>query len=251
MIKSMLRSLLGRMPKQWQGWIAQQWPCHQRAYGQFGEDLLLEHYLTEPTGFYVDIGAFHPKYRSNTHQLWRCGWRGINVDVDDYKVAQFRRFRPEDINLVTGVSSESGERQFYFQAEESYGSMSSLDKEFALDRGQRMNRPVESRTIAVSTLDDLLNKHLPLDVHGQMVQVDLINIDVEGHEYEILRTFDFARFRPRCLCVEIHATTLSALGNDPTFRLLTDQGYDLVAWPAPSCLFLRSDAAAKVLSDAA
>lgn len=251
MVKSTLRRLLGRMPKQWQGWMAQRGPCHQRAYGQFGEDLLLDRYLQEPTGFYVDIGAFHPKYRSNTHQLWRRGWRGINVDVDDYKVAQFRRFRPNDINLVAGVSSESGERQFYFQSQESYGSMSSLDQDFAIDRAEKMKRPVESRTISVSTLNDLLGKHLPFDKHGETVAVDLINLDVEGHEFEILRTFDFARFHPRCLCIEIHAATLAQLHDNPTFQLLSQQGYNLVAWPAPSCLFLRSDAAAGLATKAA
>ncbi len=250
-MKSTLRKLLGRLPKHWQGWVAYQSPCHQSAFGQFGEDLLISRYLPEPRGFYVDIGAFHPKYRSNTFKLWQSGWRGINVDIDDYKIAQFRRFRPHDVNIVKGLSSEQGSREFYFQEQESYGSMSSLDESFALDRGAKMNRSVASRSVEVTTLNRLLDQHLPCDEVGNFMQVDLINIDVEGHEYEILCKFDFDRFRPRSICVEIHAEGLASLSSDRTFQLLTANGYELVAWPAPSCLFLRSDVAEETKTNAA
>lgn len=239
MIKRSFRSLLGRLPKSVQGWLAYRLPCHDRTYGQFGEDLLLAHYLSEQSGFYVDVGAFHPKYRSNTYALWRRGWRGINVDVDQYKIAQFNKFRPQDTNLVLGVSSENGKLPFYFQEGESYGSMSSLDEDFATDRGRRLNRAVRSREIDVVTLNELLEQHMPKDESGQPGQIDLVNIDVEGHELKILSVFDFERFQPKCMCVEIHAIGLEALAEDPTFQLLQNRGYDLLAWPSPSCIFVR------------
>ena len=232
-----LRSLARLLPKRLVGWSAYRYPSGRRAYGQFGEDVLLARLLPEARGCYVDIGAFHPKFGSNTYFLWKRGWRGINVDVDDYKIAMFRYFRPGDVNLTLGISSANAERTFYSQDKGSYGSMSSFEAEFAQSRGERMGRSVSSRTVAVRTLNWLFEEHLPREADGSFISVDLLNIDVEGHEYEILRAFDISRFRPRCVCVEIHAAGIDELEQSATFQLLRREGYQLVAWPAPSCIF--------------
>jgi hypothetical protein len=239
MFHSTSRQLRRWLPKRLIGWLAYQVPCYRTTYSQFAEDVPLSRLLPEADGFYVGIGAFHPKLGSNTYRFWKRGWRGINVDVDDFKMAQFRRFRPNDINLTLGVSSMNGERTFYFQAADSYGSMSSFEREFAEDRGRKLKRPVESRTVAVCTLNALLETHLPRRPDGRFVTIDLYDIDVEGHEYEVLKNVDFDRFGPRCLCVEIHAAAISELIETPTFQLLWSHGYELVAWPAPSCIFVR------------
>ncbi len=55
---------------------------------------------------------------------------------------------------------------------------------------------------------------------------------------EVLRSFDFETYRPKIMVVEIHADLLDQLQKTGGFRLLVDQGYDLVAWTAPSCIFL-------------
>jgi hypothetical protein len=239
MLKPASRRLVRLLPKRILGWLAYHAPCRQTTFSQFAEDVPLSRLLPEAEGFYVDIGAFHPKLRSNTYLLWKRGWRGINIDVDDFKMAQFRRFRPNDINLTLGVSSLNGERAFYFQRAGSYGSMSSFEREFAEDRGLRMNRRVESRTVPVSTLNSVLETHLPRRPDGHFVTIDLFDIDVEGHEYEVFKEFDFDRFGPRCLCIEIHAAAMSELVGTPAFQLLLNHGYELVAWPAPSCIFVR------------
>jgi FkbM family methyltransferase len=256
MYKTILKRIARSVPHGIVGRLVYHYPCHQSTYSRFAEDIPLSRLLPEPTGFYVDVGAFHPKFRSNTYLLWKRGWHGINVDVDEYKIAQFRRFRPQDVNLTVGVSSEDTERTFYFQQGGSYGSMSSFEQQFAIDRGNRMDRTVGARMVPVLTLNTILERYLPRNTDGNVIPVDLIDIDVEGHEYEILRVFDFERFRPRCLCVEIHADGVDELTASPTFQLLQQKGYELSAWPAPSCIFMaktterleRSDVARPVLN---
>jgi hypothetical protein len=243
MLSSLLRRVAGWLPKRIVGWLAYHYPSRQATNSQFAEDIPLARLLPEPSGFYVDVGAFHPKFRSNTYFLWKRGWYGINVDVDEYKIAQFRRFRPLDVNLTLGVSSVDGERTFYFQRGGSYGSMSSFEQEFAIDRGCKMGRTVDQCTVPVWKLNTLFETYLPRSRDGRFSPVDFLNIDVEGHEFEILRPLDFDRFGPRCLCVEIHAQGIAELAESPTFQLLRSQGYELVAWPAPSCIFTRSKSA--------
>ena len=58
----------------------------KRSYSQFGEDLLLQGFLGEKwswnyRGFWVDIGAHHPRRLWNTKIYSDGGWRGINLDA--------------------------------------------------------------------------------------------------------------------------------------------------------------------------
>jgi hypothetical protein len=56
----------------------------QFSFSQFGEDLAicrLADQLGLANGVYVDAGAYHPIFGSNTLLLSKKGWRGINVDL--------------------------------------------------------------------------------------------------------------------------------------------------------------------------
>ena len=51
---------------------------------------------------------------------------------------------------------------------------------------------------------------------------DFLSIDVEGHEIEVLRGFDIARWQPRLILLEDHVADLSK------HRYLTAHGYRIV-----------------------
>src|SRR6266481_9217065 len=75
-------------------------------FSQFGEDVVLWHYLQHVKGgFYVDVGAHDPYRFSNTYLLYKYrGWSGINIDLDERSVRAFAGSRPTDTNLQIGVS---------------------------------------------------------------------------------------------------------------------------------------------------
>src|SRR5690554_6253894 len=78
----------------------------RKSYSQEGEDILLEKLFEgKNDGFYVDVGAHHPRRFSNTYLLYRRGWRGINIDAMPGSMAEFRRLRGRDINLEIPISS--------------------------------------------------------------------------------------------------------------------------------------------------
>lgn len=68
-----------------------------RPYPQFGEDAVLNALFRNRTGFYVDIGAYHPTPYSNTYALYRCGWKGIVVEPNPNAKPLFRFFWPHDV----------------------------------------------------------------------------------------------------------------------------------------------------------
>ena len=80
------------------------------------------------------------------------------------------------------------------------------------------HRTVES--VHCWTFHQLLERH-------RLDHVDLLQIDAEGYDYEILRTIDFSRLRPRFINYErvlLHE-------DEPACRaMLTDAGYVLFDW---------------------
>src|SRR5215470_18597307 len=86
----------------------------QFSYAQEGEDLILERIFEGKTaGFYVDVGAHHPKRFSNTYRFYRRGWCGINIEPNPDTLALFNRSRKRDINLAVGVAAQEGELVYF------------------------------------------------------------------------------------------------------------------------------------------
>ena len=63
-------------------------------------------------GFYVDVGAHHPRRYSNTYLFYKRGWRGINIDAAPGSMKSFSKTRPRDINLEIGCAKQAGLKEF-------------------------------------------------------------------------------------------------------------------------------------------
>ena len=83
---------------------------HQLAkysFSQCGEDLIIEYVFTlrgisHPS--YIDIGANHPFFLSNTALFYLKGCRGINIEANPYLMDDFLKYRSEDTNLNYGIN---------------------------------------------------------------------------------------------------------------------------------------------------
>jgi hypothetical protein len=78
------------------------------------------------------------------------------------------------------------------------------------------SRPNYVLIVPTRTLDDIL------DEAEAPSPIDFLSIDVEGHEVEVLRGFEFARWRPRLIMIEDHVRNLQ------THRFLIRKGYRIV-----------------------
>lgn len=190
------------------------------SFSSAGEDMILRHILgsDKMRGFYVDVGAFHPTLFSNTYFFYLNGWQGINVEARPGSKTLFDKVRPRDINLELGISRDRGEMTYYFIADDS--PMNSFSPDFL--RQIEMLEAVKSK-IPVPTLPlaEVLERHLP---NGQ--SIDFLTVDVEGHDYEVLESNDWKRFRPRLIVVEDEA-----LDPDESriVQMMKGHGYELCA----------------------
>ena len=190
------------------------------SFSSAGEDMMLRHLLgsDKMNGFYVDVGAFHPTRGSNTYFFYLNGWRGVNVEARPGSKTLFDKIRPRDINLEIGVSRGRGEMTYHFIAEDS--PMNSFSPEF-LKEIQMLEHVQREISIPTLPLAEILDRHLP-----QRQAIDFMNVDVEGHDLEVLESNDWKRFRPKVIVVEDEALDPRESAIVNTMKM---HGYELCA----------------------
>jgi FkbM family methyltransferase len=168
------------------------------SFAQNFEDVLFHRaFKGKRDGTFVDIGAGHPFADSVTLWLRMRGWRGVNVEPNPIFFHDLQVHRHNDINLNVGVSDRPGESVFYQVEQNELGhgwGLSSFDpaaETAATQLGLKVNRLV----VPITTLGQILEDHCPDGV-------DILKIDVEGLEGAIIGSTDWARFRPKLICVE-------------------------------------------------
>jgi FkbM family methyltransferase len=205
----------------------------RRSYwSQYGEDIVLDRVLNlKRPGFFVDVGCYHPTKYNNTYKLYRRGWRGINIDLDAVKIAAFNLRRPGDLNILACASDKEGtvpvcSTGFYTVTETIDPATINKHRE----RGQVMT----FRKMQTRTLTDILDG---TKFHGR--KIDVLSVDVEGHELNVLRSLDFDRYRPKVIIVELHARSLEELTASELYDFLRARDYSLFNWTGPSLLFIH------------
>lgn len=200
----------------------------RRYYSQFGEDAVLGEIFgrRKRNGTYVDIGCYHPRKHSNTWLFYRRGWSGLLVDIERAKLIACKLLRPRDTVLLSAVSDRAGRLPFY--GPKKYSVLTSLDK----------RRPDFKKLgeIDCRTLTEILDTHFSAD------KIDLLSIDVEGHDFQVLKGLDFERYKPAVIVIESwDATDIETIQESPVNRLLDREGYRLAAWTGLSLIYKLQD----------
>lgn len=127
------------------------------SFSQYGEDLLLAvSLLPNRRGRYVDVGAYHPWKESNTYKLYLRGWTGLTIEPNPDAAALFRKKRPRDVHVVSGVAAEAGELTYHRFADPKLNTFSeSQAKRFAANGSPT----VDELTVPCRRLQDILDEH--------------------------------------------------------------------------------------------
>ena len=187
-------------------------PGRTSSYSQTGEDRIIEFYLsTDKPGFYVDVGCHHPFRLSNTARLYQRGWSGLCIDGNPQLVREFQRRRPLDNVVCACVSDERRPMRFELHESESLSHLSDLSD-------------LSDGSVLTVTLADLFEEHGVPEMFG------LLAIDVEGHDFAVLRSFDLRKYRPSLILIEIHDFVLSDPASSVVVQYLAEYGYELIAY---------------------
>lgn len=155
------------------------------------DDWVLSHYKK---GYFVDAGCCDGEDISNTYKLEKLGWIGLCIDVipknfdrrPKSKVIEAALHGIKDLELDFTIS----------KSPEISGITDYLGKQgTAAYTGWK---PYVDKTIKVKT--QLL--HEILDANNAPNFIEYLNIDIEGVELEVLKTFPFEKYKFGCISLE-------------------------------------------------
>jgi len=207
------------------------WGYQRTSYSQEGEDLILERLFEgQKAGFYVDVGAHHPRRFSNTCRFYERGWHGINIEPNPAALKLFRRQRKRDINLGYGVADVEDHLSYYMFNEP---ALNSFDRILSEQRQDERYRIIDTKDIPVRRLSGIFEEFIPKQCH-----IDFMSVDVEGYDLNVLKSNDWTRFRPVCVLVESADFDLGKPDSEPIHSFLGQQNYELFAKTFNTLLYL-------------
>ena len=200
-------------------------------YTILGEDKILEQFINiNSPGFFVDVGSNDPVKFSNTFKLYKAGWKGINIDGNEKLIKQSRKIRPRDICIHAYVSDIIKEGVFI---KFSNSTVSTLNEEHAAYWSGKSS--VEEKIkVKTTTLQHLLISN------KAPKEFELLSIDVEGHDFNILKSLDLNHFIPKLIIIEIIKFDISNLNADPIVTYLSKYDYELKAFNGLNAFFTKS-----------
>lgn len=151
-------------------------------------------------GFFIEAGACDGLVENSCKFFEETmGWIGINIEPDVYNYNKLCINRPNSINLNMGLSDQEADVSFLKAVHptlgEAFGNGSikhhELHKKELLDQGCTFQK----HTIHVITYKQLIEKH-------NVKNVDLMVLDVEGHELSALEGMKGCSVMPKVMCVE-------------------------------------------------
>jgi len=183
-----------------------------KSYSQEGEDLILTRIIGEKKeGFYIDVGAHHPKIFSNTFLFYKRGWRGINIEARPGSKKIFDKNRPCDINVEVPISSEDKILKYYIFNEP---ALNGFSKEMSNSRnGLKDYRIIKEIDLHTKTLKEVLDSNMMENQH-----IDFLNIDVEGLDYDVLVSNDWTKYKPSIILIEDVEFDLHSIGKSKVYN---------------------------------
>lgn len=207
-----------------------------KSYSQEGEDMILKRlFEKQEKGFYVDVGAHHPKRFSNTYYFYKKGWNGINIDAMPNSMKLFNKIRPRDINIEKPISDEKQILTYYAFNEP---ALNGFSKELSDSRVKEENNYhiIFEKDIETSTLEEVLDTNLP-----RHQEIDFLSIDVEGLDFMVLKSNNFEKYKPKVILIEILGSSLSDIDNNEISILLKKFNYLIYAKAVNTVIFIEKD----------
>lgn len=213
-------------------------PIGNYSYSQCGEDLIVQ-YIFKLRGVdmpsYIDIGANDPFFINNTAIFYEKGCRGVNIEANPYLTEKLLKYRPKDINLNIGVGNKEDELEFFIMNDSTLSSFSKIECDNYISTGKY--HVVEKRKISLKTIQFIIHEYC------EGVFPDFMTLDIEGMDFEILKSIDFNKSTPKVICVEAaeYSKTGSGERRNELIEFLNKKGYYEYANTNLNAIMVRND----------
>lgn len=187
-------------------------------HGQWEEDFIIRSRVPLPEfGFYVDVGSGHYQRLSNTYHFDKNGWQGICIEANPERLKEYPAHRSAILENVaigpSGVLRIGNNPDFSTAANH-------LEE----------NEICKEITVPCCSLESILVKH-------NVGHIDLLTIDIEGHEEWAFRSMDQNR-KPTVVIIE-HETHGRENNKKNIFQMMDEAGYKVLTETYSNLIFVR------------
>ena len=214
----------------------------RKTYSLSNADIIADYIFKKvKKGIYVDVGCNHPIKYSNTYLLYKRGWTGINIDADESSINLFNSFRKNDHNVCSLVSNNDEIKKFYYYHDRS--AINTLSKKLI---EKRLVKPIKTIERKSKTLNQLIEESPFKDK-----KINLLTIDVEGHEFDVLKNFNIKYYKPKVISVEFIDFQMKKLefkNNDinrilqsDLYKYFVSNDYHFINWSHADLIFVHKD----------
>jgi FkbM family methyltransferase len=210
-----------------------------RFYGQFEvpvDRFIFERYFPDLDikGIFVESGAFDGLTESSCKFFEEsAGWRGYNLEPVPWIFERLQKNRPNGTNLNIGLSDRSGDVKFqsvihpHFKEFVGWGSIEHAPA--VLCDMESAGATLQEIQVKVSTWEQFIRE--------QDIQiVDLMVLDVEGHELSVLSSMKGSPVLPHVMCIEF-----GHIGFDHLRQMMEALGYEYDIHSYANAFFVRRD----------
>ncbi len=176
------------------------WSKHMSFYSDNGVDSFIAPHLPE-IGHAVDVGANNGSFLSNSKHFEDKGWEVICVEANPLLEIEGRGCRKNWVCAACGPEDRP-EVDFSIVGQYPYASYSStqLKNEHAPnilsdDEWNKLKKETSVAKVPMRTLNTILAEF-------GFPKLDLLTVDVEGHELDVLSGIDLTVWRPKIIVVE-------------------------------------------------
>lgn len=144
---------------------------------------------------YIDVGAAHPIFGSQTYAMYLKGARGIIVEPNPEFIDEFKRLRPEDVCLNCGVGAKNDTMIFYRFDSKYRGSFDVNSAKDTINRGYKI---IDEVDIEVKALDTIIEES------GLDTSKTYLSFFVMGSGFDMLSKFDYKKYNIPIINVAYH-----------------------------------------------
>lgn len=178
-------------------------------YSQCGEDIFLNHnfFKNKRNGVYIELGALDGVLYSNTKFFEDVlGWTGILIEPHPENFDALKQHRPNNylFNELVSCHTEPLLFRYFVNFHSAVSGVESTLSQHHFDEyfESSVNRFLPQKTITIKpkTLTEIIQS-------TGLSHIDLLSLDVEGHEHEVLLSWDYS--------VPIDVVLIETLGVQP------------------------------------
>jgi FkbM family methyltransferase len=208
-------------------------------YGQFDipvDRFIFERYFSDRDimGTFIECGAFDGLTECSCKFFEETmGWSGYNLEPVPWIFEKLQINRPNTRNLNFGLSDRSGRRRFQSVVHPDFNRDTTIG---AISHSPALQRSLIEIGCTFEEIEVELRSWPDFVESEQIGEVDLMVLDVEGHELSVLESMKGSSVLPHIMCIEF-----GHVGFDKLRLSMRELGYEYDVHSFANAFFIRKD----------